>query len=496
MFAQCLKSGLFFTAVLCGLLAPKKLYALTLEVSGWSPVEGLTLSGKMPSWLGDDPIVGRLACPALVRLEGDHLKNGALLLKSLPVVERTTIGDRWVLSLRPGLKWWTGTAVDADALAVWLREELPKILQERIGVRPAQLPAITVLSSSMVSIQWQGAQRFGPYVLSGYSFSRSKDSKFECVGLYAAQTAAEGIDLILNAGYTAIYSKIHLRSESQPSLAVDHRIRFLLAAQAAGQKSEGPKSLGTLRPSCQAKMEIPLISALVWNPASTLASTPALRRGLTMATPRGDILRTAAVELGSLVSAPLLRVHPGYNPRNLVKPFNLVAASELFEAAGLKQPHIGLPRAKIADKGIGLRIARGSGRQELIEKMLGDSYASAGIETQFEDLQTSGVTYDGVLVSLFIPWTSHDMYQMLHSPFPFAQVSDKSLTAAAEAYAYSLTHEKPDFGLLRHVHDKWVDAEPWTVLMAHQYCVTGQGLNVPSKINTLDPDWFRRLTVD
>jgi hypothetical protein len=496
LFAQCLKYGFFFTAVLCGLIAPKKLYALTLEVSGWGPVEGLNLSGKLPSWLGDDPVIGRLACPALVRLEGDHLKNGALLLKSLPAVERTAVGDRWVLSLRPGLKWWTGTAVDADGLAGWLREELPRIIQERVGVRPGQTPVITVISSSMVSIQWQGAQRFGPYVMAGYSFSRPKDGRFECVGLYAAQTVPEGIDLTLNSGYTAIYSKIYLRSESQPSLAVDHRMRFLLAAQAAGQKSEVTKIAGPSRLSCQAKMEIPLISALVWNPASTMASTPALRRGLTMATPRGDILRTAAAELGSLVSAPLLRVHPGYNPRNLVKPFNLVAASDLFEAAGLKQPHIGLPRAKIADKGISLRIARGSGRQELIEKMLGDAYASAGIETQFEDLQTSGGTYDGVLVSLFIPWTSHDIYQVLHGPFPFAEVSDKSLTEAAEAYAYSLTHEKPDFGLLRHVHDKWVEVEPWTVLMAHQYCVTGQGVKVPPKINTLDPDWFRRLTVD
>ncbi len=478
-------------ALSAGVLRSQAARALTLEVSGWGPVSGLNLAGPVPSWLGDDPIVGRLACPALVRLEGDHLKNGALLLKALPLVERTATGDRWLLSLRPGLKWWSGSAIDAESLAGWLRDELPKILQERIGLKPSPMPVVSVVSPSVVSIQWQGAQKFGPYVMSGYSLSRSKDGKFECAGLYAAQAVPDGIDLVLNAGYAAVYSKIHLRAFSQSELSVDHRLSFLLAAQVAEVKSKKPSG-----PSCQTKMEIPLISAIVWNSASVMASSAPLRRGLTMATPRGDILRTAATDLGTLVSAPLLRVHPGYNPRNLVKPFNLVAASELFEAAGLNQPHIGLPRVKTAGKGISLKIGRGSGRQELIEKILGDSYASAGIETQFEDLQTKGITYDGVLLSLFIPWTSHDMYQMLQGPFPFASVNDKSLTEAAEAYAYSLTHEKPDFGLLRRVHDQWVEVEPWTVLMAHQYCVSGQGVKVPSKINTLDPDWFRRLTVD
>jgi hypothetical protein len=491
LLLRLLKFALLCSGVILGGLSSTKALAATLEVSGWGAVEGLKLNANAPSWLGDDPIVGRLACPALVRLEGDHLRNKSLLLKTPPIVERMPLGDRWLLTLRSGLKWWSGAVVDADSLADYLKEELPRIVSERLGIQLAQSPVISVVSSTQVSIQWQGAQKFGPYVMSGYSFTRRKNNGFECAGLYAAETVADGIDLTLNSGYQAVYTKIHLRASSQPGLVVDHRLSFLLPSQLVKRRNVGQSNL-----SCQVRMDVPLVSAIVWNPSSVLASTAALRRGLTMATPRGDIVRTAAAEFGTLVSAPLLRIHPGYNSRNLVKPFNLVAASDIFEQAGLKQAHIGLPRVKSTDKVTSLKIARGSGRQELIEKMLGDSYASAGIETQFEDIQTSGVAYDGILVSLFIPWTSHDVYQMLHGPFPFAGVNDKPLTELTEAYAYSLTHEKPDFSLLRKVHDRWVEVEPWTVLMAHQYCVSGQGIKVTARINSLDPDWFRRLTVD
>ncbi len=491
MFARFVIHYLLCVTLLWCVFLPGRLSALTLEVSGWGPASGINLNAKTPSWLGDDPILGRLACPALVRLEGDHLRNGALLLKSTPIVERTSIGDKWLLSLRPGLKWWTGTSVDADALAVWLREALPNIVSERLGIHLSQPPIVSVVSMSSVSVQWHGPQRFGPYVMSGYSFDRLRDGMVECVGLYAVQSVPEGVDLVLNSGYKAVYSKIHLRPKSVPGLQADHRLGFLLAAQVA------PATSTTLAsPSCQSKMDIPLVTAILWNPHSPMASSSPLRRGLTMATPRGDILRTAAGDLGTLVSAPLLRMHPGYNPKNLVRPFNLVAAGELFEQSGLKQLHIGLPRAKMADKGVSLRIARGSGRQELLEKIIGDAYASAGIETQFDDMAGSSVNFDGVLASVFIPWTSHDIRQLLHRPFHFVDGSDKSLADAADAYAYSLTHERPDFTLLRKAHDKWVEIEPWTVLMAHQYCVLGQGIKVPPRLNTLDPDWFRRLTVD
>ena len=154
-----------------------------------------------------------------------------------------------------------------------------------------------------------------------------------------------------------------------------------------------------------------------------------------------------------------------------------------------------------------LRIARLSGRQDLIEKIISDSMASLGIETRFVEMGLPGVNLDAALVSTFIPWTSGDLRSLAYSGmtkttgdvkvrFPFNAANDKSLDDLLDGYSMALTQPSPDFSLLRKVHEKWFELEPWTLLMAHQFCVSSHGLPVPPKINALDPDWFRRIAVD
>jgi ABC-type transport system substrate-binding protein len=226
-----------------------------------------------------------------------------------------------------------------------------------------------------------------------------------------------------------------------------------------------------------------------------------------MATPRGEILRTAAGDIGSLVSAPILRSHPGYNSKTLIRPYNLEAASQMFEQAGYKQGHIGLPRSKTADKPVTIQIARMSGRQDLVEKIINDSFASLGIETHFEDISDKNQKFDAAMAGIFIPMLSQDLRSVAHSSairtggkngitFPFEYQGDKKLDDLLDAYALSLTRDDADFGLLRKVHERWFEVEPWTVVMAHQYCVDAKGLTLPKKLNSRDADWFRRLAVD
>jgi len=56
--------------------------AQMLYVSGWAPAAQIDLKAPPPMWLGDDAIIGRLACPSIVRLEVDRGKNSPALLKS------------------------------------------------------------------------------------------------------------------------------------------------------------------------------------------------------------------------------------------------------------------------------------------------------------------------------------------------------------------------------------------------------------------------------
>ena len=463
--------------------------ATTLEVNGWSAVNSLPLSGTPPLWLGDDPIAGRLSCPPLTRLEGNPLINAPVLLKGPPVVEKEKSGERWTFTLRPGLKWWSGTAIDGNALASWLADALPRVSQEKLGISLAHAPSITASGPLSATVQWSGSSPFGPYIFSGVSLARQSGKQYECAGLYAMKTSGRDLDLELNSGYKAKYSRITLANESHGSPVP--RISFKLASDIT-QATSTAMRVG----SCQTKIDVPLVTAIAWNPTSPLAGSAPLRQALTMITPRGDLLRTGAGELGALVSAPILRIHPGYDPKILVRPYNLQAGSQIFEENGFKQAHTGLPRTKSGDKNAVIHVGRLSGKQGLIEKVLGDSYASSGIEIQFQDVGAGASSLDGVLFSTFLPWTSLDFRQILKGPFPFAPVSDKSLSELAEAYSRSLTELKPDTGILSKIHERWKDVEPWTMLMSHQYCVVGDGIKITAKINVMDPDWFRHLTVD
>ena len=211
-------------------------------------------------------------------------------------------------------------------------------------------------------------------------------------------------------GYTARFHTIRVFSGNSPKATSPVRLKFSRAAHAA-------KAAATsiVTNSCNLKMDIPLFTVLIWNPASPLSSSALLRQGLTMATPRGEILRTAAGDIGSLVSAPILRSHPGYNSKVLVRPYSLESASRIFEQAGFKQGHIGLPRSRTADKPVLIHIARMSGRQELVEKIISDSFASLGIETNFDDIADHSQKFDAALASIFIPGTSQDLRPVGHS---------------------------------------------------------------------------------
>lgn len=481
--------------------------ALDLDVAGWAPAENLKIEGPLPLWLGDDGIVGRLACPSIVRMEGPQLKNAPLLLKSNPLVERQGAGEKWTLTLRAGLRWWNGDPVDGTGLAEWLKASLPKVVNEKLGTTVPSNLSIEASGPLSAKITWPTSPAFGPFVLSGVSLSREKGGATECAGLYAVKQSGTGIVLTINKGYEAKYSTIRVAAGSLEKVQGNHRLEFSLPRAAAHAAAN---SITT--PTCAAELDIPLITAIVWNPSSSLASSAALRTALTMATPRGEIVRTGAGGLGTLLSAPILRTHPGYSAAQLVRPYSLEAAGQILEQAGFPQVgfaqgHIGQPRQKTADKPAYLRIARINGGQELIEKIIIDSFASLGIKVDFESVAAGGPMFDGALLTTFVSWTSQDIRGLAHSsalkstakpkaPFPFEGVSGKSLDEALDNYSLATTLANPDVKLLQSVHEKWFELEPWTVLMAHQYCLNGEGVKISSKVSVLDPDWFRRLAVE
>ena len=227
-----------------------------------------------------------------------------------------------------------------------------------------------------------------------------------------------------------------------------------------------------------------------------------------MAQPRGEILRIAAGDLGSLISAPILRSHPGYDAKTLVRPFNLEIASKKLDEAGFRQESIGVPRIGQQGQPMNIRIGSNGRGQHLAEKMIRDAFASLGIKTEFIPIGQDGKNMapedlDGVFTGVEMPWPELDYESTLHSEqealsgrFPFYRWNDKPLDEYLSGYHRSLLEGKPRFDLIQRIHQRWAELEPWTILLGHQVCV--ESLDVPLKtvISIADPDWFRRIVLD
>lgn len=472
----------------------------SIIVTGWPAAGQFDQKKSPPLWLGDDAIIGRLACPSVLRLEVNHGKNAPLLLKMAPVVQKNGGSETWTLSLRPGLRWWSGASVDADALRAWLRENLVTVAKQRLGDDAETRSEMSVVDNLTVKIFWPKSPGYGPYVLSGVSFYRMTPTGFECAGLYSIAPVSGGVELSVSKGYSSRVDTIRVLSRAEPLTSSQRGLAFSMAGRRASVSKNNVKAS-----SCDARLDVPVVTALIWNPKSSLAMSPSRRNLLTKSVPRGEILRTAASDVGRLLSGPILRSHPGYEPRLLVKPFQLDAAAQQFDAEGLKRQHFGLPRQLESGKPAQLRIARINGRQDLLEKMISDAFASIGITSQFEDVDVSASTVDAALANMITPWPSQDLRDLAHSdsfrvnsrnPLPFIPVADKELDSLMDAYTLALTTSgMPNFSLLRKIHQKWYDLEPWTVILAHQYCVEQHGLPIPREINALDLDWFRSIVL-
>lgn len=469
-----------------------------LNVVGWNAIHNLYQTDKPDDALGNDPVVGRQACPSLVRYNGISMKPEAVLLKSVPDEGQST--GRWLFSLRPNIRWWSGAAVSQADLSAYLERELKAVLADR----HLEGTPIIGIQGANIEVQWSKPPGIGPMILAGRPFWRSvskKNPSFECAGLYTIASVDPnlGLSMQLSKGYSARFHTIRLMANA--SAFQDKTTPTLLFTSDA---VISPTSTTIPSRKCDGLLDIPFVTAIIWNPESRWTSAASVRQALTQAIPRGEILRTAAADLGTLISGPLLRNHPGYAAQQVVPPFNLEIASNLLAAAGFKQAAIGSPRLAPDGTTMHLKILHaGKTRPALIEKIISDTYASLGIEMEFLEGADKASQADGVLAGVALPWPELDLRGFLHSrpqkklsSFPFFLPSDKSLDEALDAYDQSLVDGRPRLDQLLKVHARFADLESWSMIIGHQACVKTSGLTLKGKLNIADPDWFRRLVVD
>lgn len=459
-------------------------HAATVQVAGW-PFIDIPTSSAPPSWMGDDPVVGRLTCPSLTRFDLNSGESEGLILKD--IAESAGKRQSWELNVRQGIHWWSGPEVSARDIASFIELTLDDLVKRR-GHGQWNAPARTITADAdTVRVSWDMAPPFGPWILNGAPLWRPSPSgsalPWECAGLY--KITALGDPLRLDpARKTDATPSIQITSTWNPKAAI--RFRF-----PANMDTGDPRSMD--EPSCRNDLSLPVFVALSWNPASPLAGNPSLRRLFAEITPRGELIRAGAAHLGDLASAPIPRYHPGYNKDIDVRPFDLTRTANALDKLGYRRARPNAPRSTPNGTPMTLLIRASDDAPSLPRKVISDAFASVGIALRFK--ANAGDNADGSLDSFVVPWTLFDPADLFspsaapQNPWWSANTAE-ALTSRVSAFSLALTRRRPDLNALRHIHRMIADDERVTILMQQRVCIESRAARPPTA-DYRDPDWFR-----
>lgn len=475
-------------------------------VTGWPlPV----LVGDAPDIsLGDEPVLGRQACPALTRLNLISKRSEDLLLRRAVEEYRDPArGALWRFELRHSLFWWNGDQVSAHDIAAFIQTRLADVVRERgEGLWPLPEYTVAVERDSFVTVAWRKTPIFGPYVFNGVPLSRPiagrGDFKFECAGLYRIEPRAFGLALVPNAAYKLHkpLPEVHLYrpgAESSDPVPPPLSLGFRYASEFGG--TPWTRIADDVAP-CRYRLDVPYGTMITWNTKSGATADPHLRSALTQLIPRGSLLRSAAASLGELLSAPIPKIHPGYNPKINVRPFELDAAAAALDRLGYRRHSPEAQRLTPSGEAFKLVLEAPAVSTGLVEKVVVDAFNAVGIGITYVPRgQHTSSNVDGRLVTVELDWPRADFLGNLHSALgdtaPFWSLADRDLDALLEEFALSLTKTQPSFETLAHIHQRVFDHEPASVILQHKACVDpGRAVKLThTTLNLRDSDWFRQI---
>lgn len=488
-----------------------KLKAAVLVVSGWPfGMPGDIQQGIIPS--PEDAAFGRLACPSLTRLNLQQQKSEPLLLRSVELESP----KQWKLTLKSDLHWWSGKAVSSSDLETFLREQICPTVASALG-KEVPCPTFDVTSADpsqgankgqplVVNVTWHAQPEFGPYILNNTAFfRRTGNQAIECAGLYRYRSVGLGeAEFIPAPGYPQKRPTLRIYEPRNANKNLRPQVAFTFAS---GMQ---PKQ------TCSREALLPTVVGILWSDSGegVLATSPQARKALTQILPRGELLRAGARGLGELVTSFIPRQHPGYNHALRIRPYNVDDASAAMEKIGWQRAMAEASRIdRKTSKPVVLRFliqdmdAEGG---DLLQKVIGDSFALLGIQTEF----ISGATVesnkpnepnepkpiDGIIGSFATEWPAVSPFQADYPNRLFQQFTKSNFyrhpdnQRLARIYAQSLTTGTPDFASLQSFHEKLYDAEVFSPIFQMGTCLD-RSATAPAKLDFTDPDWLRLLVL-
>ena len=395
-----------------------------------------------------------------------------------------------------------------EDLETFLKHQL-KGAVERRGAGLWDLPLFSILRNDQqktVEIKWVKQPKFGPFVFDGSPFWRKKGKgsalPFECAGIFAPDSLGLGVvSLRPTSGYKhRVRDSVYVaREESLLPKKLKRKVRFLMANEVATRKPQFARA----PIQCRKPVDLPLFSLVIWNTEGPLTKDPAFRQILTEVIPRGALLRIGTGSFGRLSSGIFSNKHFGFNSALRLYPFDIDNAAKKLRKMGFFRVATDLQIGRVKNgKPLLLRMHVDSSKNPVVEKVIDDSLASAGLRSQWSNVSPQGTDWDGYLTGISAPSPGYDYLADFHSKSVmrskslFPPLEAAGLNDALEQYALSLTEGKPSFDKLKEVHRLMYEAEPFTVLMQHRACLKATGGKIAVsrvKLNQRDPDWFRRL---
>ena len=487
-----------------GYLHPSSsLFASQVAIVGWPILE--VDRNAPPMWLGDEPVLGRLICPPVSRLNLSKQVSEGLIFHQVTSKKQTN-GLTWTYHLRSGIYWWDGQPVTPHDLKEFIDKQIRSIVKIK-GAGLWELPPYYLAtSSSSVSITWKKDPVFGPYILNGISLWRHKkvgqttehkQFNYECAGIYRPIVEKDGILLEPTKGYR-VYRRPLFFASDKKALKNRQNKNNLIFEMPDSFSVDPDKRPPDKKAYCPNPVSTPFVTAITWNLDQKQLKDAKFRYILTGLPPRGSLLRAGAGFAGELQSSLIPRNHPGYQAKVLVRPFDLEASSKELAKLGYIRPQGDKVRLDLNKEPLKLNLVSNRENPDLLEKVLADSYMAVGINVQYLSNKSGvGAKVDGVVTGIYLPWPEMNFLNHFHSSqqsqFPFWNLGTQKLDQNLEEYAISLTKAKPDFYKLQNIHSHLYSLEPVTVIMQHKACLHIASNKNFKDIDVRDPDWFRKI---
>jgi len=480
--------------------APVRLRFAALLITGWPfGMPGDPSKGLLPS--SSDATFGRLACPSLTRLNLKERKSEPLLLRSIEIESPKL----WKYNLKSDLRWWGGKPVTGKDLTQFISDQICAAASASVGkevacpkheIREATEPSRAGQAPS-ARVIWQTTPSFGPYVMNEVPFARSSgETGFECAGLYRYRVATSGsAELVPAPGY----------QQKRPVLQIEPA-----GGRRQKSKSHVDFTFGSAMQSgqvCSREALVPSVIGILWSeaddgkPGAKALSAP-VRKALTKLLPRGELLRAGALGLGDLVTSFIPRQHPGYNQSLRIRPYSVEEASLALEKAGWERKKADSPRV---DKRTGKPIVLefliqepGSAGADLLQKVISDSLALLGIQTEFTTDDTGSI--DGVIGNFYVEWPDWNLLRgdrqgtLARRFTQSAFFQQQEIQRLVRQYSQSLSTATPDFTSLQRFHEKVYEAEVFSPVFQMGSCLD-RSAHAPAKLDFTDPDWLRQLVL-